>query len=109
MRFILIILLVVGCSTPPKTKFTGTYPSLQLRGLWMACFQGASTKNPGLHPQIHGIFCDCMLDLTRGRMTSEELKVRNDKNEDLAGLFTGIANECGEILNFTKKQEQPAA
>ena len=46
-----------------------------------------------------------MLDLTRGRMTSEELKVRNDKNEDLAGLFTGIANECGEILNLTSKDE----
>ena len=109
MRFILIILLLVGCSTPPKAKFTGTYPSLQLRGLWMACFQGASTKNPGLHPQIHSIFCDCMLDLTRGRMTSEELKVRNDKNEDLTGLFTGIANECGEILNFIPKQEQTDA
>ena len=50
-----------------------------------------------------------MLDLTRGRMTSEELKVRNDKNEDLADFFTGIANECGEILNFIPNQEQTDA
>ena len=109
MRYILIILLLVGCSTPPKTKFSGTYPSIQLRGLWMACFQGASTKNPGLHPQIHSVFCDCMLDLTRGRITSQELEERNEKKVDMTGLFTGIAHECGVILKFIPNQEQTNA
>ena len=105
MRFILIILLLVGCSAPPKTKFSGTYPSIQLRSLWMACYQGASTKNPGMHPQIHSVFCDCMLDLTRARITSQELEEKNEKKVDMTGFFTGIAHECGEILNLTSKDE----
>jgi len=109
MRYILIFLLLVGCSAPVKTKFSGTYPSIQLRGLWMACFQGASMKNPGLHPQIHSVFCDCMLDLTRGRITSQELQLKNDQNEDMTRLFTGIAHECGVILKFIPNEEQTNA
>ena len=50
-----------------------------------------------------------MLDLTRGRITSQELEEKNEKKVDMTGFFSGIASECGEILNFTKKQEQTNA
>lgn len=91
--WILLFLLFAGC-TARESPMSGTYPTIQIRGMWMVCFQSSMQKNNFVPPTIHAVYCDCMMDRTRKELPLAELRERESKKGDLAKFFTEIAVDC---------------
>jgi hypothetical protein len=57
-----------------KTKFSGDYETLQLRGMWAYCSQAFRLNNPYTPPDLVANMCDCYVDKMRETYKKHELE-----------------------------------
>ena len=79
------------------TKFSGDYPSKQIRELWQVCSFTFQTRHPQVPQPIRWETCDCYTDVIRGKMTSAE--ALNSSKEQAQELTIELINQCNAKFN----------
>ena len=86
----LISLLLYGCTSNVKTKYSGDHPTSQIRDMWAVCFQTKRRVQPQVPPPVHWAFCDCVTDRTRETYSTDDYKNVDNQTQ----FFTDVSIEC---------------
>ena len=98
MRLICLILLVLLAScTNVKTidlrkRFSGDHTTFKIREMWAICYQARIRAMPFFPPPIHMQQCDCMIDKSRERYSTDEYK--SVGQEKLTKFYEELHDEC---------------
>ncbi len=84
-------------------KFTGTYPTEDVRVMWQSCFMGHQQARR-VPPQVAMVICDCVADQTRVDWKRDDIQAiyglnahgnsDNKSNEDMVKYWTKANFDC---------------
>ena len=98
----LIALVLSACTTEVvqvRPKYSGDHTTVQIRGMWVICYNTRLKEIPYLPPPIHMDHCDCVIDKSREEYSSGDYdKVGQD---NLTLFFTRASIECDNSTEVT--------
>lgn len=98
---IIIFSLMFAACTKPTTsevdkRFSGDHTTEQIRGMWWICFSSRQKVAPYLPPEFNVGHCDCVIDKSRERYSSEDYEAVGKDN--LTRFFTELNIECAKPM-----------
>lgn len=98
---IIIFSLMLAACTKSTTsevdkRFSGDHTTEQIRGMWWICFSSRQKVAPYLPPEFNVGHCDCVIDKSRERYSSEDYEAVGKDN--LTRFFTELNIECAKPM-----------
>lgn len=98
---IVFSLMLAACTksttSEVNTRFSGDHTTEQIRGMWWICFTSRQKVAPYLPPAFNVEHCDCVIDKSRERYSSEDYELAGQDN--LTRFFTELNIECAKPMS----------
>jgi len=76
-----------------KTRFSGDYETLKLRGMWAFCFQNFQMKAPYIPKPMIDKMCDCYLDEMRSSHSAADVNnLNNIQTKEMGQQLIKVCN-----------------
>ena len=94
---IIFLFIITACTTEEKivkvrAKYSGDHTTVQIRGMWVICYNTRIKNMPYIPPPMHMEHCDCVIDKSREMYSSKYYEGADTDN--LTRFFTEASIAC---------------